>query len=178
MFQWHKEMDRIEIDPVQLLALHRSLGEAQISLPGVGVQAASAYLCGYPEGRGCQVAVVLHLRDGNRLAVYLNQPGPVPRGKLAALLQQGQQFIETMGFFLEDLEVTRQSPAQRQELWAALPLRGLPAAEETPGALPSAAGATDVAQDAEPEVIPPSAEDLQLRRRELRANMGRFFASL
>jgi hypothetical protein len=72
------------------------------------------------------------------------------------VLDQALMFIESMGFLMTDLDIPLLGEADREMLWASLPLQnGAPGAGETVPATP-AAGAPLPSSERKPAVAPPA----------------------
>ena len=156
MFRWHKEIERLDIPASRVLHLARSLSAVQVALPGLPSQEATAFLCAFVAGKGLRVALVLHLHTSQRLAFYLHARAEAPRQEAGRLIEEGQQFAESMGFMLSDMDFRRVDIKKRDALWNSLPLR----AGAEPSA-PVAAEASPVAAKEPPvAVIPPPAAKL------------------
>ena len=206
MFNWQKEMERLDIPAKQVLKVMQSLSDVQVVLPGVPGQRACAYLCVYSLTKGVRVAVAFHLRDSRRLAFYLNDQGEIPQQKTEPVLKEGIHLAESMGFLLDELELPGQE-AEREARWDSLPLRrGItppephasralssapppvpepkpdpetkPASAPSPTPLAAASGFHFSGGTLVPKKNPPTAAEINQKREALLKNLGRFLASL
>ena len=122
MFQWDKSINAINISASKVVNLFRSMREVQLALPGVSAQQASAFLCQYQVEAGIATAVVFHLHKSNILAFYFNDPRVVPEKKIDSMLDQGLNFVESMGFLMTDQDIHLLNKADQEMLWGSLPL--------------------------------------------------------
>jgi len=139
MFQWHKEIDRLDIPAAKVFHLERSLSSVQVALPGLPSQEATAYLCVFSPGKGLRVALVLHLLTSRRLAFYLHDEEAVPQQEAPRLIEAGIDFAESLGFMLSDVDYRKLGTQQRAALWSSLPLKN---GIEMPAPIPAVTTAT------------------------------------
>jgi hypothetical protein len=123
MFQWRKEMDRLDIPATQVFHLERSLSAVQVALPGLPSQEATAYLCVFSSDKGLRVALVLHLHTSRRLAFYLREGVDAPQREAGRLIEEGVNFAESLGFMLSNVDFRKLATQQRSALWNSLPLK-------------------------------------------------------
>lgn len=123
MFQWDKSMPCIEVDSGKVLHLFKSMREVQLALPGVSAQESSAYLCQYVHDNGVATVAAFHLHKNDILAFYHKDPMTVPVSKADGMLDEGLNFVESMGFLLTDQDIHLLEPADQQMLWESLPLK-------------------------------------------------------
>ncbi len=135
MFQWDKSINAINIPASTVLHLFRSMREVQLALPGVPAQQASAFLCQYQVEGGVGTIAVFHLQKSQVLAFYCSDPPVVPEQKTDGMLDQGLNFVESMGFLMTDQDIHLLDEADQGMLWASLPLMaGLSEEEKPPSA--------------------------------------------
>lgn len=161
MFQWDKSFQAINVSADKVVNLFRSMREVQLALPGVPAQQASAYLCQYEDLGGVATVAVFHLHKSGMLAFYPSEPKVVPQQKTDSMLDQGLNFVESMGFLLTDQDIHLLEASDRQMLWESLPLRaGLMTVESPVPAAPEkakpAVAATDSVATPKPAESKPS----------------------
>jgi len=156
MFQWDKSVNAINIPASKVVQLFRSMREVQLALPGVSAQQASAYLCQYLQEGGIATTVVFHLHKKHILAFYYSDPRVVPEQKTDSMLDQGLNFVESMGFLMTDQDIHLLEQADQEMLWSSLPLTAglqddgeLPRSVTSPGSanaeiIPDAEGAPGI----------------------------------
>jgi len=127
MFQWDKSINAINIPASKVVHLFRSMREVQLALPGVSAQEASAFLCQHQTDEGVETAAVFHLHKSRLLAFYYSDPRVVAEQKTDSMLDQGLNFVESMGFLMTDQDIHLLKDDDQEMLWASLPLKaGLP----------------------------------------------------
>ena len=144
MFLRDESINGIAVSADKIVHLFRSMREVQLALPGVSAQQASAYLCQYKQPEGIATVAVFHLHKSRVLAFYFSDPRVIPEQKMDNMLDQGLNFVESMGFLLTDQDIHLLDEADRQMLWEALPLKVGLGAEEAP---------SEPAATKQPEVI-------------------------
>lgn len=122
MFQWDKSMTNVSAPAGKVVNLFRSMRDVQMALPGVPAQLATAFLCQYQEAAGVATIAVFHLHKSRMLAFYCSDPRVVPAAKSDGMLDQGLNFVESMGFLLTDQDFQLLDPPDQEMLWNALPL--------------------------------------------------------
>lgn len=232
MFKLCESVNTVDVPADKVVHLFRSMRDVQLALPGIHAQQASAYICQYEKESGICTAAVFHLHKSNLLAFYFDDPPIVPAGKTDSMLDQGLNFVESMGFLMTDQDIHLLEAADRDMLWSSLPLRdGLqpeeksqtgatsplaaavvaepPAAVTQPAVTPSAEplstkavnpqkeeARSEAASDKVDDLLaaveamrakrpglrarrtPPTNEEMNRRRQQLRESIGRILASL
>jgi len=135
MFQWNKSINAINLPASKVMHLFRSMREVQLALPGVSAQQASAFLCQYQVEEGVATVAIFHLHKSKVLCFYFSDPLVVPVQKIDSMLDQGLNFVESMGFLMTDQDIHLLDVADQEMLWASLPIKaGLLSEEESPPA--------------------------------------------
>jgi len=123
MFKWDESINSIDVSANKVVHLFRSMREVQLALPGIPAQQASAYLCQYKQPEGIATVAAFHLNKGRILAFYCSDPRVVPEQKMDNMLDQGLNFVESMGFLLTDQDIHLLDDSDQQMLWESLPLK-------------------------------------------------------
>lgn len=123
MFKWDESINRIDVSANKVVHLFRSMREVQLALPGIPAQQATAYLCQYKQPEGIATVAVFHLNKSRILAFYCSDPRVVPEQKMDNMLDQGLNFVESMGFLLTDQDIHLLDDSDQQMLWESLPLK-------------------------------------------------------
>ncbi len=153
MFKWSESVGAIDVPADKVVHLFRSMRDVQLALPGISAQLSSAYVCQFKKDGGICTAAVFHLHKSNLLAFYLADPPVVPSQKTDSMLDQGLNFIESMGFLMTDQDYHLLDAADQEMLWSSLPLQK--------GLQPQKESSAEVTQDVKPhaEKPVPQAED-------------------
>ena len=123
MFKWDESINSIDVSANKVVHLFRSMREVQLALPGIPAQQASAYLCQYKQPEGIATVAAFHLNKSRVLAFYCSDPRVVPEQKMDKMLDQGLNFVESMGFLLADQDIHLLDDSDLQMLWESLPLK-------------------------------------------------------
>ena len=138
MFIRDESIHGIDVPADNVVHLYRSMREVQLALPGVSAQQASAYLCQYKQPDGIATVAAFHLHKSGILAYYFSDPRVVSKQKMDDMLNQGLNFVESMGFLLTDQDIHLMDQADLKNMWESLPLKtGLVEEESSPGSLPT-----------------------------------------
>ena len=122
MFIWDESIHGIDVPVANVVQLFRSMRDVQLALPGISAQQASAYLCQYKQSDGIATVAAFHLHKSRILAYYFSDPRIVPDKKMDDMLNQGLNFVESMGFLLTDQDIHLMDQADLQNMWESLPL--------------------------------------------------------
>ncbi len=144
MFHWDKSINAINIPASKVVHLFRSMRDVQLALPGVAGQLASAFLCQYQQTDGIATIAVFHLHKSRMLAFYCSDPKTVPTQKVDSMLDQGLNFVESMGFLMTDQDLHLLERSDQEMLWASLPLAAGLQDETTVAAAPAPEKKPDV----------------------------------
>lgn len=129
----------------QVVAIVESINQPQVSIPGKAAQAVSGHLCGLRNPNGSfSIYAVLHLPRSGENVVYLPDRRQLTTvDEYRAVEVEGLQFLESMGFMLDNLNFRNLAPDAQEQVLRRVPLFSPPRA---PGAAPGpAAGAPGAA---------------------------------
>jgi|GEM_PF-1804049 len=190
MFRRDQDRERFDIAGRQVRHLYRSVGDVQLAMAGLPSQEATAYVFSYAHDGGLGAAVILHLKESRKLALYFPESRSVGRKEIGAVLDEGLHFAESMGFILADLDIHLLDDAKKEAFWQELPLNAhfspSPVAEadklsesgEAAGKCqPAGSTPVPIAAVAE-EPVPPTPQEMAAGKKRLVENLGRFLASL
>jgi hypothetical protein len=117
----------------RVVELVESLNQPQISIPGKAPQEARGYLCGMRNTDGSfSMFVSLFLRQAGHNVVYPHDPREFAIGDYPAAQAEGLQFLESMGFMLDNLNFRKLAPAQQELLLQHVPLFSPPGRAPAP----------------------------------------------
>ena len=123
----------------QVVALVESINQAQVSIPGRSPQAVHGYLCGLRNPTGTFTIVVsLHVPRTGENVVYVHARRELSLDEYRTVEIEGLQFLESMGFMLDNLNFRNLGPAQQAEAIRRIPLFHPPQAATATS--PAAAG--------------------------------------
>jgi hypothetical protein len=111
----------------QVVALVESINQPQVSIPGKAPQAVQGYLCGLRNPNGTfSIVVGLHLPKSGENVVYLHQRRQVTLEEYRQLEIEGLQFLESMGFMLDNLNFRNLALALQEATLKRVPLFSAP----------------------------------------------------
>ena len=140
MFEPDPKITTIPATRDQVVAVIESINQPQVSIPGKPAQAVIGHLCGVRNANGTlSIYVALHLPKSNDNVVYVHGRNELSVEQYRAAEVEGLQFLESMGFLLDNLNFRNLSPEVQVETLRRIPLfsasRPAPAspAAATPG---------------------------------------------
>ena len=110
------------VGPDRVVAVIESINTPNIAIPELGTEPTKAYLVGCltPSG-GATIFCYLLFLDTNRPIVYISSPPEVPLDQYPMLESDSIQFVESMGFMLDNLNFRARTPQDQQSLVETLP---------------------------------------------------------
>lgn len=110
------------IGPEQIVAVIESINTPNIAIPDMGTEPTKAYLVGcMTPGGGAAIFCYLLMLDTNRPVVYLSNPPEVTLDQYAWLENESIQFVESMGFMLDNLGFRSREPDDQLHLVEGFP---------------------------------------------------------
>jgi hypothetical protein len=99
----------------QVVTVVESINQPQISIPGKPSQAVRGHLCGLRNADGSySVFVAFYLPESAENVIYTHEPRELTAEAYHAAEAEGLQYLESMGFMLDNLNF-RNLPAEGQE---------------------------------------------------------------
>jgi len=106
----------------QIVAIIESINSPNIAIPELGTEPTKAYLIGcLTPGGGAAIFCYLLQVDTNRPIIYISNPPEVPLDQYAWLESESIQYVESMGFMLDNLGFRSRPPGEQQALYESLP---------------------------------------------------------
>lgn len=130
MFEPQPGIQHLPVTREQVVAVVEGINQPQVSIPGRPAQAVTGHLCGLRNANGSfSVVVVIHLPATGENVVYLHSRRQLTSPEdYRAVEVEGLQFLESMGFMLDNLAYRNLDAAQQDEVLARVPLFHPPAA--------------------------------------------------
>jgi hypothetical protein len=101
----------------QVVAVVESINQPQISLPTKVPQAAQAHLVGLRNGNGTfSIFVGLYLRQTGENVIYSHDRREIPVESYPELEHEALQFLESMGFMLDNTHFRNQAPEAQEQI--------------------------------------------------------------
>jgi len=124
----------------QVVAIVESINQPQVSIPGKSPQTVSGHLCALRNPNGTfSIYVSLHLPKAGENVVYVHDRPQLGVEEYREAEIEALQFLESMGFMLDNLNFRNLSPAVQDETLARIPLFSPPRA---PAPAPAAAASS------------------------------------
>lgn len=122
MYQWQKDIARLDIPADAVMHLETSIADVQVALPGFSAQESAAYLLVYAKEERYHGVIALHLTTDDRV-VYFLEEGGVLQKDVPKSIEAGHNFLESMGFLLSNSDILKLDLPDRDALWQSLPVR-------------------------------------------------------
>jgi len=107
----------------QVLVLLQSINAISAKVPGHQAQPATGYIAAWDVGNGQASAVIyLHFTGTARAAAYGPDPKVFAVTELPRVTEEASEFLESMGYMLDDSAFGTLPPEQQERLVAAAPL--------------------------------------------------------
>jgi len=132
----------------QVVAVVESINQPQVSIPGKASQQVFGHLVGIRNGNGSfSIFVALHLPKSGENVVYVHDRRQLSVDEYRDVEVEGLQFLESMGFMLDNLNFRNLSADVQDNTLKRIPLFSQPRPPgEAPGAAPGASAAQDPAR--------------------------------
>jgi hypothetical protein len=107
----------------QVVAVVESINQPQVSIPGKASQQVSGHLCGVRNGNGSfSIYVGLFLPKSGENVVYVHDRRQLTVDEYQDVEGEALQFLESMGFMLDNLNFRNLSPQAQAETLKRIPL--------------------------------------------------------
>ena len=107
----------------QVLVLIQSINALSVKVPGFPTSPALGYIVGWNAGSGnASAAIYLYFRDKEQAVAYLHDPGVFPLTELPLVTDEAVEFLESMGFMLDDTAYGTRKPEEQVALMERTPL--------------------------------------------------------
>lgn len=136
MFQPDATTQFVPATREQVVALVESINQPQVSIPGKPSQAVHGYLCGMRNANGTfSIVVSLFLPSTGENVVYTHDRRQVSLEEYRQVEIEGLQFLESMGFMLDNLNFRNLAPPQQEATLKRVPLFSPPGSRTAPAAV-------------------------------------------
>lgn len=126
----------------QVVAVVESINQPQVSIPGKAPQQVSGHLCAVRNGNGSfSIYVGLHLTKTDENVVYVHDRRQLAVEQYRDTEVEALQFLESMGFMLDNLNFRNLSAEAQEQTMKRIPLF-------SPPPIPGAAGGAGAAAHA------------------------------
>jgi len=109
----------------QVVAVIESINQPQVSIPGRPSQTVAGHLCSLRNANGTfSIYVALHVPRTGENVVYVHDRRQVTIEQYRDVEIEGLQFLESMGFMLDNLNFRNMSPEALEQTLQRIPLFG------------------------------------------------------
>lgn len=123
MFQPDASLQYVPASREQVVALVESINQSQVSIPGKPSQTVQGYLCGLRNPNGTfSILVSLFLPKAGENVIYVHDRRQVSLEEYRQVEIEGLQFLESMGFMLDNLNFRNLAPAQQEATLKRVPV--------------------------------------------------------
>jgi hypothetical protein len=107
----------------QVVAVVESINQPQVSIPGKASQQVSGHLVGIRNANGTfSIYVALHLPKSGENVVYVSERRQLTVEEYREVEIEGLQFLESMGFMLDNLNFRNLAPEGQEQTLKRIPL--------------------------------------------------------
>jgi hypothetical protein len=160
MFKPEPSIAAVPASRDQVVAVVESINQPQVSIPGKPTQPVVGHLAGVRNANGTfSIYVGLHLPKTGENVVYVHDRRQLDAHAYPEVELEGLQFLESMGFMVDNLNFRNLAPGMQEETLRRIPLFSgpRPAAATGPAAPaltppPAAAAATPSSTHADPRL--------------------------
>lgn len=139
MFQPEPSLTWIPAVREQIVAVVESINQPQVSIPGKPSQQVFGHLVGMRNGNGTfSIYVALHLPKSGENVVYCHARRQLTVEEYRQVEVEGLQFLESMGFMLDNLNFRNLSAEVQDRTMKRIPLFSEPRAATAAPAAPAA----------------------------------------
>jgi hypothetical protein len=152
VFKPESSLTHVPATREQVVAIVESINQPQVSIPGKTPQMVAGYLIGLRTGQATfSIFAGLHLGRSGENVIYLPDRRQITTAEDYRVVElEGLQFLESMGFMLDNLNFRNLAPSAQDEALKRIPVfwpaRPPSAATPAPGAPSAATGAADPAR--------------------------------
>ncbi len=123
MYEIHPELKSIQTSSEQIVAIIESINNPMVAAAGKPLEPAKAFIVGVRNASGLfSIYVYLHLLQSKECLIYLHDPAEIPMESYHDIELEALQFVESMGFMVDNLNFRNLTVDQRDELMQHLPL--------------------------------------------------------
>lgn len=122
MFTPAPDLNRIPAAPENLVAVIASINTPNVVLPNAEAEPTQAYILGV-RNPDASFSIYIYLLQTltKRPAIYCSEPRSIPLAQFPEIESEALQFVESMGFMLDNLNFRRQSPDDQISTYKRLP---------------------------------------------------------
>ena len=122
MYEIHPELKSVQTSSEQIVAIIESINKPMVAAAGKPLEPTKAFIVGVRNASGLfSIYVYLHLLQSKECLIYLHDPVEIPMESYHDMELEALQFVESMGFMVDNLNFRNLPIDQRDELMQHLP---------------------------------------------------------
>ena len=115
------DMSRVPAMPENLVSVIESINTPNVVLPGQDAEPTQAFIAGMRnDDASFSIYIYLLQTQSMRPAIYACDPRSIPLAQYPEIESEALQFVESMGFMLDNLNFRRQTPDDQQAIFKRL----------------------------------------------------------
>ncbi len=123
MFDIHSEMKSIQVGCENIVTIIESINSPMVAAANKPLEPAKAFILGARNPSGhFSIYVYLHLLQSKECLIYLHDPPEIPMESYHDTELEALQFVESMGFMVDNVNFRNLPPDQQVELMDQLPM--------------------------------------------------------
>jgi hypothetical protein len=123
VFEVHPEFTYISSNRDQIVAVIESINSPMVAAANKPLEPAKSYIVGVRNPSGLfSIYVYLHLLQSKECLIYLHDPTEIPMEDYHDTEVEALQFVESMGFMVDNLNFRKMAPDQQQTLMDEMPV--------------------------------------------------------
>jgi hypothetical protein len=113
----------INVTKEHIVAIIESINKPMVAAAGKPLESTKAYILGMRQASGLySIYVYLHLLQSKECLIYLHDPGEIAMEAYHETEIEALQFVESMGFMVDNCNFRNLSPQQQQALLDQMPM--------------------------------------------------------
>jgi len=123
VFDIHPEIKSIQIGREQIVTIIESINSPMVAAANKPLEPAKSYILGVRNPSGLfSIYVYLHLLQSKECQIFLHDPTEIPMESYHDTELEALQFIESMGFMVDNVNFRNMGPDQQVKLMEELPM--------------------------------------------------------
>jgi hypothetical protein len=123
MFTPEPSIQYVPASREQVVALIEAINQPQVTIPGRQPQSVHGLLCSLRNANGSfSILLALHLPRSGENVIYLHEKRQLTTDEYREVQDEGLQFLESMGFMLDNLNYRNMAPELQEKTLKRLPL--------------------------------------------------------
>jgi hypothetical protein len=123
VFDIHPEVKSIQVGREQIVTIIESINSPMVAAANKPLEPAKSYILGVRNPSGLfSIYVYLHLLQSKECQIFLHDPPEIPMESYHDTELEALQFVESMGFMVDNVNFRNMDPEQQAQLMEELPM--------------------------------------------------------